>query len=56
MRAIVTTIRMDADLYEKLKLYVFSRKMLEPQTSMASVVGAAVRDYLSRERLTEKAK
>lgn len=54
MRAIVTTIRMDADLYEKLKLYVFSRKMLEPQTSMASVVAAAVRDYLAKERLADR--
>ena len=37
------------DLYDRLRLYVFSRQMLDPHESMSAVIARALRDYFARE-------
>ena len=40
-----TTIRLADDVDEKVRLYVYSRKMLEPNISIAQVINRALRAY-----------
>ena len=47
MPRVTTTIRLDAELYEQLRLYVYSRKMLDPKLSMSRVAELALRDYFN---------
>ena len=43
-----TTIHLDEELYEQLRLYVFARKMFDPQLSNSKIVATALREYFDR--------
>lgn len=47
MPKVTTTIRLDKDLYEQVRLFVYSRKMLDPKISISALAERALRDYLN---------
>ena len=47
-KKVTTTVRLDEELYEQLRLHVYSRKMLEPQISISRVVAQALREHFDR--------